>query len=406
MQSQHPDNRRSNPATQSQAPPTGSLQRWGKWENNRHYSLEVVQHPERARMCGFGDRDRRPLAPAVIASMVTRDESNNIVDADDVEISFFLVTCDLWSADGTTEVNLVRNPSSQSANRKRRGEQQTPSYPASEDGDGSPPYAPGPSSASSASGKVQTGQDIQQYSTPVQYPVAGQPASYGSAGSASWMSSAAPGANWGGGTNSSPEYEPSPGGQTPQWTGGQMPGYGEVPENYPSTNPMESYDVRMSAIPSGGGHPTSQTVGSSRPQQDAGFSSDYTRTLVGPLSAGAARLLDEHGAPGIFFTFQDLSVRTEGQFRLRLRLMNIGSPGGTRRVNEDVSPVLAQTYTNVFTVYSAKKFPGVPKMTPLSRAFARQGQKLPLRQKAGSREGGRGQEGESDDQEDEERTSE
>ncbi|KAI0053686.1 hypothetical protein FA95DRAFT_1552193 [Auriscalpium vulgare] len=38
----------------------------------------------------------------------------------------------------------------------------------------------------------------------------------------------------------------------------------------------------------------------------------YTRTLVGPLSANASRLLDEHRKPGVFFLFQDLSVRTEG----------------------------------------------------------------------------------------------
>lgn len=38
----------------------------------------------------------------------------------------------------------------------------------------------------------------------------------------------------------------------------------------------------------------------------------YTRTLVGPLSSNACRLLDEHQTPGIFFLFQDLSVRTEG----------------------------------------------------------------------------------------------
>lgn len=42
----------------------------------------------------------------------------------------------------------------------------------------------------------------------------------------------------------------------------------------------------------------------------------FTRTLVGPLSANATRLLDEHRKPGIFFLFQDLSVRTEGQYLL------------------------------------------------------------------------------------------
>jgi hypothetical protein len=72
----------------------------------------------------------------------------------------------------------------------------------------------------------------------------------------------------------------------------------------------------------------------------------YTRTLVGPLAANACRLLDEHRKPGVFFLFQDLSIRTEGvlcptpfsacgyqrgvsgftgRFRLRLRLMNVGA---------------------------------------------------------------------------------
>lgn len=40
----------------------------------------------------------------------------------------------------------------------------------------------------------------------------------------------------------------------------------------------------------------------------------YTRTLVGPLSANATLLQDEHRKPGIFFLFQDLSVRTEGDY--------------------------------------------------------------------------------------------
>lgn len=33
---------------------------------------------------------------------------------------------------------------------------------------------------------------------------------------------------------------------------------------------------------------------------------------------------------------------------------------GAARVHNDVSPVLAQTFTEQFTVYSAKRFPGVP----------------------------------------------
>jgi len=119
----------------------------------------------------------------------------------------------------------------------------------------------------------------------------------------------------------------------------------------------------------------------------------YTRTLVGPLSANACRLLDEHRKPGVFFLFQDLSVRTEGMFRLRLRLMNVGAPPaperGAFRVHTDVSPVLAQTFTEPFAVFSAKRFPGVPDTTALSIALGNQGQKLPLRNRHGSGKPGR-----------------
>ncbi len=51
---------------------------------------------------------------------------------------------------------------------------------------------------------------------------------------------------------------------------------------------------------------------------------DYARTLIGPLAAGAQTLNDNNNEPGIFFLFQDLSVRTEGVFRLRMRLVNVG----------------------------------------------------------------------------------
>jgi hypothetical protein len=51
---------------------------------------------------------------------------------------------------------------------------------------------------------------------------------------------------------------------------------------------------------------------------------EYARTLIGPLAAGAQTLNDNNDEPGVFFLFQDLSVRTEGVFRLRMRLVNVG----------------------------------------------------------------------------------
>jgi Velvet factor len=52
-----------------------------------------------------------------------------------------------------------------------------------------------------------------------------------------------------------------------------------------------------------------------------------------------------------------------------------GGPG----VNRGAAPVLATVYSDAFQVYSAKKFPGVIESTPLSKCFAGQGIKIPIR---------------------------
>ena len=41
--------------------------------------------------------------------------------------------------------------------------------------------------------------------------------------------------------------------------------------------------------------------------------------------------------------------------------------------------MLASVFSDVFQVYSAKKFPGVCESTPLSKCFATQGIKIPIR---------------------------
>jgi len=65
-----------------------------------------------------------------------------------------------------------------------------------------------------------------------------------------------------------------------------------------------------------------------------------------------------------------------------MRLMNVGEPpapnGLSNAVHTGVSPVLAQAFSDPFTVYSAKHFPGMLDTTALSIAFGNQGQKLPL----------------------------
>lgn len=50
------------------------------WYGFRHFRLEVVQQPLRARMCGFGDKDRRPITPPPILQLKVYDQMGYALD--------------------------------------------------------------------------------------------------------------------------------------------------------------------------------------------------------------------------------------------------------------------------------------------------------------------------------------
>ncbi|KAI0335682.1 hypothetical protein GY45DRAFT_1430809 [Cubamyces sp. BRFM 1775] len=488
---------------------------WGQWSGRKHYSLEVVQHPIRARMCGFGDKDRRPLAPAAVAKMIVRREDGSLVDVDEIDCSFFLVTVDLWSADGKHEMNLVLHPTSadryvpantpknkrrataaanNSSGQQRSGRQSpapaaptpntaqysqqsstgmTPymqpsnanyspqgypfpaqSAPVSESNSFQPvhPYASQTDSSAPSwaySPSSATVDRTQSYgpptlpsvnrSTPPSNPEAtpaaeyGAPAQTGSSASQDWQIQAPVREDQGnvdyrtwpqqGSAYSGVDAHAIPPASTASNADPREGAYGSVApggtsEGYPQqarysqepytpvqTSPTQQIDSSMYASAS---YAQQQHQQQTQSQYHQGSSYQeptppstipplprhtYTRTLVGPLAANACRLLDEHRKPGVFFLFQDLSIRTEGTFRLRLRLMNVGAPPAPEPrapcVHTDASPVLAQTFTEPFVVFSAKRFPGVPDTTALSIALGNQGQKLPLRNRNGSNKQGR-----------------
>lgn len=105
------------------------------------------------------------------------------------------------------------------------------------------------------------------------------------------------------------------------------------------------------------------------------------------------------------------------QSSLRFSFVNVGTspnpqlptPGGgptspitnginTSAINTGKAPILAQCFSEIFTVYSAKKFPGVVESTPLSKCFATQGIKIPIRKDGpgGNDKGKKGGEEEDD----------
>ncbi|ORZ08965.1 velvet factor-domain-containing protein [Absidia repens] len=237
----------ANPASSS----SSSLQAnaWDHPTQERQYELIVVQQPYRARMCGFGDKDRRPISPPPILQMVTRTKDGQVIKPEAIDVSFFIVVCDSWHEDGTTEANLVYHSFS----------------------------SPQP----------------QQQSSTATPSLSGSPA--------------------GGGPN----------------------------EEITKTLQM--------------------------------------RNLVGSSVASAAKLYDLDGNLGIFYVFQDISFRTEGKFKLAFSLINIGTPCGNTVNTSSPTQVLTRVYTDLFTVFTAKKFPGVVRSTTLSQCFAKQGVKIPIR---------------------------
>ncbi|KAF9551652.1 hypothetical protein EC957_006545 [Mortierella hygrophila] len=71
------------------------------------YSLEIVQQPQRARMCGFGDKDRRNITPAPVLKLIAKTKEGRIVTGDALCRQAFMVNADLWLEDEVTERNLV-----------------------------------------------------------------------------------------------------------------------------------------------------------------------------------------------------------------------------------------------------------------------------------------------------------
>ncbi|KAH9902026.1 hypothetical protein F4778DRAFT_770840 [Xylariomycetidae sp. FL2044] len=328
-------------------------------DSSRKYRLEVVQQPLRARMCGFGDKDRRPITPPPCIRLVVMDKTTGKeVDCNEVEHQLYVLHVDLWSEDGVKEVNLVKHSqqspsiSSTQASSFREvteggqggGYGYQAIVPSNRDY-GQPPNAMFPHGMGSYQ------QD--PYAQGGQYGYAQPQSAYGY-----------PAGGFRGDMPTGVPHLPS-----------QQHMYGRFPHDVPP-HPM------MSNRTMGGG------------QSPNGM---YTRNLIGSLAASGSRLTDPTDKIGIWFILQDLSVRTEGWFRLRFSFVNLRRPGASTSggsdadlLNKDRAPVLAQVFSDKFQVYSAKKFPGVCESTALSKCFAVQGVKIPIRKDGPDGKGGKG----------------
>ncbi|CAO3674661.1 unnamed protein product [Umbelopsis vinacea] len=230
--------------------------------NSNRYRLEVIQHPLRARCCGFGEKDRRAIDPPPVLQLFVEGEDGEIKTVSSLDISFFLVQCDLFSDDGTEERNIVLHPSTV-------------------------PNTHFTAVASSSSSSV------------------------------------------------------------------------SLPIGVSATSESLKYGSSLSTV-----------ISLRNPSP--------TRNLMGSLIANAVQLENPQKGSGIYFVFPDLSVRSEGKYTLKFMFFDLA-------VGEPLTmstQVQAEVYTESFTVYSAKKFPGMTESTELSKCFARQGIKIPIRKES------------------------
>ena len=105
------------------------------------------------------------------------------------------------------------------------------------------------------------------------------------------------------------------------------------------------------------------------------------KNLIGSTTSNATGLSDLNGAFGIWVAFPDLSVRTEGWFRLRMKLLALFEfifEADCRILDQSIgllkeAPCLASVFSEPFKVFKPREFPGMLKNTELSRHFAKQG---------------------------------
>lgn len=299
---------------------------------NYEFSLVIEQQPIRARMCGFGDKDRRPITPPPCVRLVVTDmTTGREVPADEIDPAFFMLTVDLWDESASTEKNIVRSSSNSPAVSISTAT--TTSFPV-------PPE------------RVYTAAPTGVSMYPGAYGVPGAAPGYGH--SPVYPQSQAHGSM----------YPNAPAGYYP-------PGY---PQQYPSQAPPGSPAYAQQAY----GQPS---VGFTPSQATSGM---FTRNLIGSLAVNSFLLTDLDGKKGHWFILQDLSVRTEGTFRLKLSFMDVGTHQSPIQKEENKlhcgkTNVLSTNFSQPFQVFSAKKFPGVIESTPLSKNFAGQGIKIPIR---------------------------
>lgn len=349
--------------------------------SNYQYELVIEQQPIRARMCGFGDKDRRPITPPPCVRVIVRDyTTGKEIPASEIDPTFFILSVDLWDEGATQEKNVVKTSSNTPAVTISTAT--TTSFPPQ------PERQPGFQPPQSA---VYPNQSYQVAQSPLQPQPAQSQSAQQQTPTQAQQTSQPP-------YSAQPMYPQPP--SLPSIFSNNGPGYYASGSRYNqpySADTSSTSPAYSSAYPASAQATPAQQSAMSWPQSQTNQGM-YTRNLIGSLTVNAFTLKDDQDRLGVWFVLQDLSVRTEAAFRylasstpiskadiyrLKMNFIDVGTHADpldkANKLSQGKSPVLASVFSQPFQVFSAKKFPGVIESTPLSKCFAQQGIKIPIR---------------------------
>lgn len=386
------------------------------------YHIEVVQGPVKARMTGFGEKDRRPIDPPIVVRMTCLDETGQAAPASSIRLASLACQTQIYAPDRVTSCAHVYYPSAiQQATRGAiasgalRGSSgsssSTTSFgtPTSSQTQTQTAQAGGGASASGSGDISGRTSPLIEGSTPHAFdyalsdPASAEPALQWSDAmhfSSTVMSASATSPATSRSSSSGSSHSTSLGQNYDRLDGPPLPSFDPL-HNILPTDPTlyaglqksraDSTDIGALGGAKQGGEDENEdehedeaegvkSVATSTPTLQEHLlpsaAGTRTRNLLGGLTASAHLLKNEHDDLGIYFVFLDLAVRAEGHFVLHFELLDLDDA-----MSSQGACVLAHCYSCPFRVYSAKVFPGMSKSTELTKAFSKQGIKVVVRKK-------------------------
>ncbi|KAF9347488.1 hypothetical protein BGX26_001028 [Mortierella sp. AD094] len=339
-----------------------SLRRPSALVDERPARIKIVQQPLHARMCGFGEKDRRPVDPPPIVQLLL-DEDHDQHPTKRMQRSAAA------AAKKAASDKSKGNEDGESGDKE--GEDETDQLEEDGNGENQPDgTAAGKGAAKGRAGSLQK-QDLQQDVASG----AGSSPSLGKRSRPSNNSSNSKNKAKRSGTADDDEDDEKSHSDHSHSGGSDdedNDDHHHINGNLQEQDPLFVLHVSLWSADGKEVRNMIATPGQSEPPK-------LTRILMGSLVVSPILLNNPEGVPGWYFSFPDLSIRTEGVYTLKFSLMRFGSFDFLSSDDGHASTLVAEEISEPFTVFSAKKFPGMTESTELSKAFAKQGLKIPIR---------------------------